>query len=526
MQLASLTWYRSRMKNGHVSAARKSASQIPVVDLFAGPGGLGEGFSSVTNDRGNPAFDVRVSIEKDPVAHQTLTLRAMFRRFGRGKAPDSYYDYVRGDISREQLFAAHKPEIEHARTEARLATLGETPESEVDTWIREAIGAAGDWVLIGGPPCQAYSMAGRSRRVPVDAVGFANDARHLLYREYLRIIAKFRPPVFVMENVKGILTSKHEGTGIFQKILADLSRPAPGVEYSIRSFAVDGDATRLKPGQFVLEAEKYGVPQTRHRVILLGVRNDRANASHRLLTAQPSVSVAATIGKLPHLRSRLSREPDSTDAWYRAVKESLRMVAGSPREVRHAVKAEMNLAIADAANLSNTGGRFIQRMRLGFQGMPAALASWLRDERLEGVSQHETRSHMRSDLHRYLFAACFARAFERTPKLPDYPADLLPDHVNVGSDSTPFVDRFRVQLGSMPSTTVVSHICKDGHYYIHPDPSQCRSLTVREAARLQTFPDNYFFEGSRTEQYVQVGNAVPPFLANQLGQVVFDLLSR
>lgn len=202
------------------------------------------------------------------------------------------------------------------------------------------------------------------------------------------------------------------------------------------------------------------------------------------------------------------------------------MIAGSPREVRQAVKLEMNLALGDAADLSMTGGRFTKRSRLSFQGLPPALASWFQDERLEGVSQHETRAHMRSDLHRYLFAACFARAFERTPKLPDYPADLLPNHWNVGSDSTPFLDRFRVQLGSMPSTTVVSHICKDGHYYIHPDPSQCRSLTVREAARLQTFPDNYFFEGSRTEQYVQVGNAVPPFLANQLGQVVFDLLSR
>lgn len=131
---------------------------------------------------------------------------------------------------------------------------------------------------------------------------------------------------------------------------------------------------------------------------------------------------------------------------------------------------------------------------------------------------------MESDLHRYLFASSFAREEKRSPKLRDFPKALLPSHQNVDSDSSPFDDRFRVQLRNQPSTTIVSHIAKDGHYYIHPEPSQCRSLTVREAARLQTFPDNYFFEGNRTEQYHQVGNAVPPLLARKIGEVVLRLL--
>jgi DNA (cytosine-5)-methyltransferase 1 len=160
-------------------------------------------------------------------------------------------------------------------------------------------------------------------------------------------------------------------------------------------------------------------------------------------------------------------------------------------------------------------------------GNPKTHSEWYSDSKLRGVCNHETRGHIRADLHRYLFAAVFARKEGRSPLLEDFPKALLPAHKNVEAalKETKFNDRFRVQLAGRPSTTVVSHISKDGHYFIHPDPSQCRSLTVREAARLQTFPDNYFFEGPRTEQYRQVGNAVPPLLAKQIAEIVATLLS-
>lgn len=506
---------------------------IPVIDLFAGPGGLGEGFSSIVDDDGRRRFEVKVSIEKEEIAHRTLTLRALFRSFPKGKVPDCYYDYLRGSITREELFA-HPDVPEESRLaaqEAKCAELGLTPHSQIDGWIRTALNGSKEWVLIGGPPCQAYSMAGRSRMRPGDSEKFEKDKRHFLYTEYLRIIKEFGPAVFVMENVKGILTSKHGGSPIFDRILADLRNPGNGFKYRVRSFVVDGEEP--SPMDYLIESEKFGLPQARHRVILFGIRSDLAESSWKLL-AQPrrfrlkeagrDVTVRDALAGLPPLRSRLSQEPDSRDAWLSAVKESPNGLKGWHEPLRKAIEVEMTRAVHAARNSESFGGRFIkQSVHLGVD-MPKKLRDWIGDPKLGGVIQHETRNHMRSDLGRYMFASCFAAVRGCSPKLPEFPPKLLPAHGNMDADTVPFLDRFRVQVAGLPSTTVVSHISKDGHYYIHYDPSQCRSMTVREAARLQTFPDNYLFEGNRTQQYWQVGNAVPPFLARQIAEVVVDFI--
>lgn len=418
---------------------------IPVVDLFAGPGGLGEGFASLTNEHGYPHFDIRVSIEKDEKAVETLKLRAFFRAFPRNSVPDCYYDYLRGKISKDDLVtnALVREEWRQAEKAVNRATLGETPSSVIDQWIGEAIGNHDPWVLIGGPPCQAYSTVGRSRMRKVDPLKFEKDERHSLYKEYLRIIRKFRPAVFVMENVKGLLSSTHGGSLIFAKILDDLSRPEPGLRYQIRSF-VRADGDKLKPTDFIIEAENYGIPQKRHRVILFGIRCDLADRVHRPLVRQEDwVSVWDTLSGLPPIRSPLSRGKDSFGQWISALDETRGLLGNWKNPERNRIEERMARAVSEARFMMNTGAPFLETSGFPHGNLPAALAAYLHDPRLGGVCQHEARSHMREDLHRYLFAACYAEGYRTSPKLGDFPSELWPSHRNLDAVEVPFDDRFR-----------------------------------------------------------------------------------
>jgi len=173
---------------------------IPVIDLFAGPGGLGEGFSALGRPEGTPRFKIKLSIENDPIAHQTLELRAFFRQFPHDEAPKEYYQHLRGELKRQELFDAYPRQADAARQEAWHEELGEANTLRVRGRIKEALGNADTWALIGGPPCQAYSNAGRSRNKGKEGYVPEDDGRQYLYKEYLQIIADRRPVVFVMEN--------------------------------------------------------------------------------------------------------------------------------------------------------------------------------------------------------------------------------------------------------------------------------------------------------------------------------------
>lgn len=524
---------------------------VPVVDLFAGPGGLGEGFAAVGR-AGAPTGPVRyrvvLSVEKDVHAHQTLLIRSFFRQFSPEGVPEEYFQFLRGQLTLPELWGRFPKQGKTAHSEAVQLELGEEKQKRIRKLVRAAVGHRDRWVLVGGPPCQAYSIAGRSRNRSKRDYRPEEDDRHFLYAEFLRVVAEHSPPVFVLENVKGLLSATVEEVGIFNRMYEDLSDPSAVLKnrrsssrprYRILplspSSAGQIDWLARDPSRFIIRMEQHGIPQARHRLILVGVREDIAAEVSPIPAAETRARASEVLSGLPSLRSGLSRRSDSPEEWETVLFE----VEGAPwyraehKEVPEWKKVRERIAgvfddLRAGSPKADRGGNFVPA------DVTSCFASdWYVDPRLGGACNHKTKAHMVSDLHRYLFAACFAAVNGRSPVLGEFPRSrfpegLLPDHQNVKralQGGGFFSDRFRVQVAEEPSTTVTSHIAKDGHYYIHFDPAQCRSLTVREAARLQTFPDNYFFSGPRTAQYVQVGNAVPPLMAAQIAAAIGEILS-
>lgn len=399
---------------------------IKVLDIFAGPGGLSEGFAGVTGDQGKPVFDITLSIEKDENAHETLHLRTFFRLF-QESAPEDYYRFLRNEITLSQLYEKHPYESKKAAARCWNTTLGpggETVENVHDR-IRKVIGNQTSWVLIGGPPCQAYSIAGRSRNKGKPDYDPARDSRQHLYVEYLQILAGHRPAVFIMENVKGLLSARLENELIFHSILNDLQNPARALSregrrnkyhqpggyriYSLSERSLLEDAT---VSGSIIRAEEFGIPQARHRVILLGIRDDIIGANPGLLKKRRNaVPMSYVIDDLPRLRSGISPHyADSPEEWIHSL-----------REQTHKRWANAGSRKADSEELSRLILKELKSVKLpeadrGAEFVPSDSSityekDWFRDKRIGGVCNHSSRSHMLSDLCRYFYAACFAKRY-------------------------------------------------------------------------------------------------------------------
>ena len=510
---------------------------IPVVDIFAGCGGLGEGFSALEQSREFP-FDVRLHIEKDLAPSKTLELRAFYHQFRGGSVPDDYYKYLSGEIDRCDLFRRYPAEADEAKQRCLQVELGSPnlDEQIVNDGVRRAVSEDDAWVLIGGPPCQAYSTIGRVKNNSLEHYDPDTDVRLGLYHEYLKIIGTHWPAVFVMENVRGLLSASHRDRLIFGKMLADLRDPLRALDWDSKSGSrehqyriyslptsalyLDGADGICNQADFVIKAEDYGVPQARHRVVILGVRDDVPTTPEPLSPASQRINSSEVLDGLPSVRSGLSTQ-DSRQNWSKSVREIVEQPWWNDidRSVQERIVAALETLYASGNGRGSL--RFLNRV-----STCSYKPEWFEDKRLTGTLNHEARTHRADDLWRYIFAACVMEGRSRPFRVKDFPAGLRPLHKNIENAlrNDNFADRFSVQRKDSPSKTVVNHIRKDGHYYIHYDPAQCRSLTVREAARLQTFPDNYFIEGNRTDQYGQVGNAVPPLLSLQIAERVAGLL--
>ena len=552
--------------------ATSGPGPVPVIDVFAGAGGLSEGFAAWP-DRERPDFHVALAVEMDEAAAQTLRLRAFFHSFPPSEVPAEYYRFVRSPASEPALGAVVAGETgtppDMSRSPRGCGDVWCTElggqgfnAAELDRRIGRATSGRDDWVLLGGPPCQPFSTAGRSRRGVT-----VSDPRSYLYREYLSILARHWPAVFVMENVKGILSAKFGGDSVLPKVLEDLSDPvsATGTSqggrarrhwYRIWPLVETHQRPDLfgiyPPEHYLIECEKYGIPQRRHRVILLGIRDDIPVSPNPLRPAPVTPTVSAVLHGLPPLRSGLARTPESRRQWRKIVEQGppaggwlgaatddvrdsaaqwSALLRSSPGQQWYSelnacgqgdVRAHIDMVLSDLIPpLDDRGGEYLAAGR-----RPREMADWYHDPRLRGTLNHTSREHMPTDHFRYFYAAAFAAVRGVSPRLRDFPPSLLPEHRNVQQSLRDgnFNDRFRVQLGGEPSVTIMSHLGRDGHYAIHPDPAQARSLSVREAARIQTFPDNYLFCGNRKDQYTQIGNAVPPLLAYQIAEIVAVLL--
>jgi len=445
------------------------------IDLFAGCGGLSEGFKRA-------GFNIVTQIEMDKWACETLKTRHLFYKLKEKKHREIYNKYLRDECSRNDILKRN-PDIEKSINNSVVkATFGQDKFIDVINKIeknKDYHGINHIHVLLGGPPCQPYSLVGRAR----DPHRMEKDSRHFLYKYYLRILEYLQPDFFVYENVPGLFTARAQGKEIFVKILKDFSSLIPPYEITPPLTKIYRD-----PCSYILNSADFGIPQSRKRLFLIGYRKS--------LESNPPVIKELFTVLQKKARNNRDREGFLT----------------------------VDDAIGDLPAIKPGEGK---DEWFGFYDKRKKLKSYQIKMRKDsvGILNHKARKHMKSDLERYKFfieyhksgngAATLKTLKQKSPS-------LLPQHKNL----TSFIDRFKVQWWNQPSSTITAHISKDGHYYIHPDIAQCRSFTVREAARCQSFPDNYKFEGPRTAQFKQVGNAVPPLLAHEIARVILKELKK
>lgn len=404
--------------------------QLNFIDLFAGASGMSEGFKKA-------GFTPVAHIEMNEEACYTIKTRAAYHYLKSKRKLDLYYSYLKEEISREEFYKNIPTEILNSVINVEI-----DDNSIKDIFKKISKERNNIDLIIGGPPCQAYSLLGRHQE------NIENDPRNKLYIQYGRFLKQYNPKAFVFENVPGIL-SANKGQH-FKNLKAYFRK----LGYEVYHETID--------------ASDYGVVQARKRIIIVGWKKE--------------------------------------------------LDFGFPNFTKEKVKYSVNEAFSDLPKLNP--GEGYQFINYKTQKNKYLNKFELRNG-VEFVTQHMARPHNERDLEIYKTAIQKWNNEKIRLKYPDLPEELK-THKNESS----FTDRYKVVNGSGVAHTVVAHIAKDGHYYIHPDEEQCRSISVREAARLQSFPDDFYFEGSRSAAFKQIGNAVPPLMAYAIAKKMKELLCQ
>jgi len=405
--------------------------EYTVIDLFAGAGGLSEGFVQA-------GFVPIAHVEMDKDACNTLKTRCCFHYLQTNNQLEVYHKYLKGEITRETLYASVPAEVTNAVINVEISD-----KTISDTFDKIKLLAKGRNIdmIIGGPPCQAYSLLGRHRKTMED------DPRTLLYLQYGKFLKEFKPKGFVFENVPGLLSAK-KGEHFL----------------NLREYF---DELGYKVHYKMLNASNYGVLQERHRIIIVGWQKNHDMGYPEIKTCKTDAVINDILGDLPVLKA-------------------------GEKHLLSEYRKENN---------------------------PYLRESGIRTDEDKYVTQNISRPVNTNDAAIYSYAIKMWNNKHVRLKYTD-----LPKEYRTQKNEDSFLDRFKVVNGEGNVHTVVAHLAKDGHYYIHPSLDVCRSISVREAARMQSFPDNFYFEGSRSAMFKQIGNAVPPLMAKSIAESIKKLL--